>query len=169
MEVGTEVVSELCLVWWTVIGFMKWEILRGRVLWTGGESMFKDWSYEKRWHIFLQCFLWALNCHWLPTVEETEHVVFSATLKTSLSLAEVCLLSPFPFLSPAISTVSHGSPVLFPEGALALPSLILCICFPLSEMFFFPLWRPYPSLLLPGSPTLQPVSRCSCSLTPMWK
>lgn len=86
--------------------------------------MFKDWSHAKRQHTCFQGSLWALNCHWLLIAYQTKHGVFSTTLENSLNLAEVCLSRPFPFLSPVTSRVSHSSPVLFPEGALAFPSLI---------------------------------------------
>lgn len=86
-----------------------------------GESMFKGWSHEKRQHIFSQGSLWALYYHWLLIAYQTKHGVFRTTLKNSLNLAKVCLSSPFLFLSPVTSTVSHSSPVLFPEGTLAFP------------------------------------------------
>lgn len=123
--------------------------------------MHKGWNCEKRQHMLFQGFLWTLNCHWLPVVYETKHEVFSTLLKTPLSLAEVCLSSPFPFLSPVTSTESHGSPALLPKGPLLSHTKFcsfgsLCLECPSS---------PYRNLTHPSPVCSQVPSWYSCSLT----
>lgn len=145
MEVCTEVVLELFLAGWIVIGQVKWAVLGGRVIRLRKEHVSKTGDMERDSIFSFRVFFRpCIDCHWFPRVYEIRHQVLNSTLKSSLSLSVQC----FPISSSCCFYSRPWQPFSVPQR---------CPCFPISDFIHVvpsvwdalpPFQNPHPSVPL---------------------